>query len=208
LTLWDLLATFASVAGLHDVVVDKRAAAVGLPAMDSISLWDHWLNPNTVPPPRNSIVVGTAPAGGGNSSAGVVQGLLQMRVAGLAAATGPILFKLLRNSIDQSGWTGPLYPNASTNWIGGDAVELCTLPANATFAGKRGCLFNLDVDPGEHIDLESMYPEVVSEMLEMMDAAERTVYLPNRGSDTGEACKKSAVYGGYFGPFLTEADFD
>ena len=191
--------------------------------MDSVNQWDHWVNPTVVPPPRRLVVVGTAPPTAG-STAGVVQGLVQHMVvaaenrtsASAAAernrapgAGGSMrMFKLLRGTIDQAGWTGEIFPNASTNWIGGDAVELCSFPANNTFPGKLGCLFDVEHDPGEHVDLAAAYPDVVNQMVRTMEEMEKTVYLPDRGSDTGQACAKSKEYGGYFGPFLSDADFD
>ena len=117
------------------------------------------------------------------------------------------LFKALRGSIAQSGWTGPVFPNASTNWIGGDAVHACTRPANATSAGKAagkaGCLFELSSDPGEHNDIALLRPDVLAQMLARMDEIEATTYVPDRGADTGEACTAAMARGGYFGPFLS-----
>ena len=83
----------------------------------------------------------------------------------------------------------------------------CTLAANATFAGKAACLFELNSDPGEHNDIAAAHPDVVGAMLARMEEIEATAYVPNRGTDTGEACKAAAARGGYFGPFLTANDF-
>lgn len=268
-TLWDFYATFAYLAGVATgngtlgssakaaaaaagSLADARAARAGLPGVDSINMWPHWVDPTHVPPPREEIAVGTGPtgtstgtstvagdadtrAGTGNSSTWrVVQGLVWPR------------WKLLRGDIAQAGWTGPIYPNRSTNWIGGDAVQHCsgymygggnsgvatdtgsaharTTVTTATKgaagptkghglgagagagvgagAGAGACLYDLSVDTGEHHNVAAAHPSVVKAMLDRMDAIESTVYLPNRGTDTGEACEAADRRRGYFGPFL------
>ena len=125
-TLWDLFATFGAAAGLEPSAyeVDDSAAQQQLPPVDSISMWEHWLNPATVLPPRTELAIGTAPRG--NST--IVQGLIQQR--------GHNLFKALCGSIAQSGWTGQIFSNASTDSIRGDAVHECTISANDTSAGN------------------------------------------------------------------------
>ena len=40
---------------------------------------------------------------------------------------------------------GPVFPNSSTNIVSYGAT-------NCTVGGKRGCLFNLDLDPEERTD--------------------------------------------------------
>ena len=47
-----------------------------------------------------------------------------------------------------------------------------------------------------------MQLEVLAQMLARMDEIEGTVYTPDRGTDTGEACAAALARGGYFGPFL------
>ena len=73
---------------------------------------------------------------------------------------------------------------------------------------QAGLLVRCGTRPGEHVDLAAAYPDVVNQMVRTMEEMEKTVYLPDRGSDTGQACAKSKEYGGYFGPFLSDADFD
>ena len=67
-------------------------------------------------------------------------------------------WKLLRTRNNQTfitggcGWTGPVYPNASTpHWPRLPLAENCG--ANAVLPGERGWLFHIIDDPGEHTDL-------------------------------------------------------
>ena len=68
-TLWDLYATFGSVAGLSAAEAsDAVAAAASLPAVDSIDQWPWWSGV-AVAAPRIELAIGTAAGsshGGGN----------------------------------------------------------------------------------------------------------------------------------------------
>ena len=82
----------------------------------------------------------------------------------------------------------------------------CTdLDTNGAASSKRACLYDVENDPGEHHDVSLQHPDVVDMMLQRLTNAERSVYLPDRGEDTGEACAAAMLRGGYFGPFLTSA---
>lgn len=138
-TLWDLYATFGHLAGLSpaDARSDEAAAAAGLPTVDSIDQWDWWSGKATSPP-RRELPVGTAfgnSHGGGNAfMATSVQALIWDRYAGLE---GGGMVKLIltdpQTPIDEAVWTGPQYPNASSNMSAWDTAMDCS----------RGCLFNL-----------------------------------------------------------------
>eukprot|EP01043_Picozoa_sp_COSAG02_P052174 COSAG02_NODE_5583_length_4212_cov_2.972296_3_plen_149_part_00 len=64
-------------------------------------------------------------------------------------------WKLLTGEVGESGWTGYIYPNAST-------------AAGARIDGRHdcthGCLFNVADDQGEHIDLAREQPARVAAM--------------------------------------------
>ena len=106
-------------------------------------------------------------------------------------------WKLLVGDVAQAGWTGPRYPNASTDWLSQHTVRRCTVPA----AGKRACLYDLARDPGEHVDLAARQPARTAAMLRALWAHNATAYLPDRGADDGAACVAALARGHYWGPF-------
>ncbi len=137
--LWDLYATFGHLAGLSaaDTRSDAAAEAAGLPAIDSVDQWDWWSGKTTVPP-RLELPVGTAfgsSHGGGNAfMATSVQALIWDKST---SSEGGGMIKLIltdpHTPIDEAIWTGPQYPNASSNMSTWDTAVDCS----------HGCLFNL-----------------------------------------------------------------
>mmetsp|Transcript_94667 Transcript_94667/g.203224 ORF Transcript_94667/g.203224 Transcript_94667/m.203224 type:complete len:711 (+) Transcript_94667:54-2186(+) len=73
---------------------------------------------------------------------------------------------------------------------------------------RDGCLFNVEADPSETIDL-AKDPRNTTTMKELLKLRRRLdsvkVFEPDRGSQVFEACKVEASIGGFFGPFV-EAD--
>ena len=74
-----------------------RAAAAGLPPIDSHDLWPY-LSGQARTSPRTELAIGDV---------GQVGGLISVGEGGVG------LVKLLLGELSQSGWTGPVYPNTT-----------------------------------------------------------------------------------------------
>ena len=201
MAVWDAYATFAALAGAE--TTDHRAAAAGLPPVDSINLWPY-LSGKVSHSPRRQVQIGSTtceqPAKPGcinkwgwGDVRTVVQGLIEDR--GDAG-----VWKLLIGRNPMNGWQGPYYPNKTTPahaWSFNEVYD----------CGETGCLFRLDADPSEHTDLKATQPEIASEMLGRMRKLNRTTFSPYRGKgeqdrDVEAACNAAQDrYGGFFGPF-------
>lgn len=110
-------------------------------------------------------------------------------------------YKLIwAQSVQQSGWTGPVYPNASSS----------TSDIWQDLNCSTGCLFNVVTDRGEHIDLAQEQPVRLQAMKERLKEL-RTTFFQN--DDVGQdSCPPSidmpcacwmAInhYGGFLGPY-------
>jgi len=194
--LWDWYATFAELAGVDDF--DHRAAGVGLPPIDSVSLVAALgLSDAVVLQRRNRKAktarmqqqVRTELAIGTPLSAGAMLGGQPLVVQGLIHGS----WKLMFGTLQMSGWQGTTFPNASTNWLAQRDVHDC---------GNAGCLFDLALDPTEHSNVAAQNPDVVVRMRARILALNATAYLPERGVDNGGACRAAIARGLVFGPWL------
>ena len=94
-------------------------------------------------------------------------------------------------------WMGPRYPN-------GSADPKCHRSEDCVATG--GCLYSLENDVSEHVDLASSHPQKLSEMQARLAELQPTVFRPDRGVDTGLADRYARdVHGGYWGPFIFDA---
>jgi len=157
---------------------DEAAARAKLPPIDSFNLWPY-LSGATDTSPRTEVALGDHNV-----------------VDGSTIVTGLILgeYKLLLGPIGQNGWTGPVYPNISTDWNSGLSIEHCAL---------KGCLFNIYDDPTEHVELGDTHPVIRLELHQRLNQIEQTVFSPDRGKVDPEACVAAdGKYGGFWGPWL------
>jgi hypothetical protein len=201
---WDMYATFQAIGGVTDhaqQTLDPRAAAAGLPPVDSLNQWGAWLGGG--PGPRTELPIGTAlgdSGGGGNQyRITTVQGLIQDR-------NGSRMKLLLTDPSEPllglAGWTGPTYPNATCP----PSNCNCSMdPSNScVFADcSRGCLFNLTADQGEHVDLSAELPDILEDMTARIHALNRTCFSPRRGTPSPQGCATALAQGGFWGPFVT-----
>lgn len=179
----DWYTTFCALAGVDPT--DDKGGAAGLPPVDGHDMWPLLSGANSTSP-RTEVVIGSAGVDGSQYHDGdtVVQALIR--------ADG---YKLMWGSVEQNIWTGPFYPNASTNWVNTPAD--CGLPSNAT------CLFNVLTDPTEHVNLASVQPGVVADMQARIAELQAGVFSPQRGAPGHGACGVAHTqWKGFVGPFL------
>jgi hypothetical protein len=185
----DIYSTFCALAGIDPT--DERAAAAGLPPIDGVDQWP-FLSGATTTPPRVEVAVGSDATEANLNQLGnmtVVQGLVR--------ADG---YKLLIGETGQNIWTGPKYPNASTNWD--DVPYHCGVPSTPP-VGKGGCLFNILTDPTEHDDIAAANPAIVAEMYARILELQKTAFSPDRGHVTPLACDAATEkWLGFWGPFV------
>eukprot|EP00756_Hemistasia_phaeocysticola_P054128 Hpha_TRINITY_DN30070_c0_g1::TRINITY_DN30070_c0_g1_i1::g.21442::m.21442/K12375/ARSI_J; arylsulfatase I/J len=180
--LWDIYATFCGVAGVD--THDAMAAAAGLPPVDSVNLWPAWSGNDTELYPRAELAIGGALGsshGGGNKPlTTTVEGIIYHH------------YKLLWGSFDEAIWTGPQFPNKTSN------PSAWTTTANCS----AGCLYNLIADPTEHNDIAADNPALVAQLKQRILAINLTAFSPNRGSISPSACSvATGQYRGFWGPF-------
>ena len=102
-------------------------------------------------------------------------------------------YKILTGNMEQAGWTGPVYPN-TTKTSGISAVEHC---------GNTGCLYDIQQDPEEHVNLAAKMPDVLKEMQKKLAMYAASRFNPDRGNKWPGACDKATkTYNGYWGPFI------
>lgn len=181
---------------LADTLVDSRAVEAGLPDYDSIDQWGVIAGSEGPDyKPRQEVIIGDTSTvefnGDGDTLVGGV-----LRADGFKVLLGAHS-KLFR--IGQDVMTGPLYPNASTpTYFMPDLVM-----RKCGRSKEDGCLFNVFDDPSEEHNLAETNPDVFKELISRIDELQKTVYSPDRGKKSGDACDiATGDYGGFWGPFL------
>mmetsp|Transcript_100598 Transcript_100598/g.288277 ORF Transcript_100598/g.288277 Transcript_100598/m.288277 type:complete len:575 (-) Transcript_100598:574-2298(-) len=198
-TLWDWYATFARLAG--EDPTDLVAEEAGLPAIDSVDVWDY-LSGAVDYSPRREMPVG-APSGWHDVWGGVK---LNTSVVGIiyddrnhTTGTGG-LWKLLVNGESMAIWQGPKYPNATSAAGFG---ELGLSPEAIFEDCNEGCLYKLDEDPHEISDIADQYPDLLAELQAKSQAYNETVFSPDRGTAQTIACDAAqGPWANFWGPFL------
>jgi arylsulfatase B len=201
----DWFATLCELGGVS--AVDTRAAAAGLPPVDSLSMVDVLMGRNDTSP-RVELALGTPAVDARGVQRGVVGGLIQWP------------WKLLLGDVQMGGWQGPRFPNASTDTHCFDALSVLAskepipcAPACLCIAhcGSTGCLFNLEDDPTEHTDVAEREPAMARRLLTRARALNSTtlapahggLYNPDRGVRQAAACKQAqGANSGFWGPFM------
>ena len=227
-TAWDWYATFSAFAGVDPT--DHRAAAAGLPPIDSV---DHsaMIMGTNLSHARLELPIGTEPRASTNAGAkpcGSYHPSSDRWSRRMNRALGrhgyPLMFqgggpppaandtcttlsgliwdegkaglwKLLTGDVQQDMFTGPHYPNSSTDEVSNNFVGHC----------GSGCLFNLLDDPLEKHDFahDAAHAARLQAMTARLNALAATAFNPDRGVVDPLACDKSMkpVSDGGYGDF-------
>lgn len=202
LTCWDWYATFCGLAGVSPA--DLPAAAAGLPPIDSVDQLPYILGRNATPP-RTVVELGV-PITPGVSGGGFKYNLDNGRVFVGGVVTKR--WKLLLGAQFEAVWTGPFYPNAST-WqdlpvdCGGGLPFPGPPPASRPL---HGCLFDMENDPTEHVNVAEANLDVVAALNATIAEAQMSVITYRHGTIDPAAC--AAAYNssrdGVIGPWLAD----
>jgi len=182
---WDWFATIAKLAGVADIT-DHRAAAAGLPPLDSLDMWPL-ITGKVEHSPRSELAIGDATNQKNPHvlSPTLVGGLIQGK------------YKLIVGYLESSGWCGPTFPNSSSSWDPSATWQTC---GNTT---ETGCLYDILSDPGEHVNLAQTEPDVYEKMLARMGELQKGVFSPDRGTMDWSVCELGKKrWGGFWGPFV------
>lgn len=180
----DFYATFCALAGVD--AHDARAAAAGLPPVDSLDLSAVLLGTNESSP-RTEVPIGGSD---GSDHAG------NTLVAGLIDAQG---WKLILGNVDPAFFQGPVYPNTSTAASPEPHLK-CGDPNDGS---GKGCLFNVLTDPYELDDVAAEQPARVKALRARIAELQAGVYNPNRGKGDKTMCTAGLEkHAGFLGPWL------
>ena len=164
----DWYGTLCSLAGID--AFDDRAAAAGLPPVDSLNVWPY-LTGTSARSPRSTVPVGKSC-------------LISENWKLITAATQP------------GFWQGPRFPNSSS-------VEL------QAPACSGGCLFDVEQDPTEQVNLYQERPDVVESMSSQLEELKEAFFENN--DKFVKSCPENVIncacwlahhrYGGFLGPY-------
>jgi hypothetical protein len=101
-----------------------------------------------------------------------------------------------------STWTGTVWPNLT--YPDFEVIEDCGDPLGVLSPNGTGCLFDLSLDPTEHVNIAAEQPDVVDRLRALVTQAQKTVFAPLRGeADVSGVCRQSVDgYHGFLGPFV------
>lgn len=193
--IWDWYSTYAFLAGVDPT--DHAAAAMGLPAVDSISAWPVLEGQGSA---RSEVEVGDTSAIYYNGDGDTLVGGLIWR----DNRTAGKLVKVLVGAADmalripQDVTTGRIYPNGT--FFSQLHVRRCGRTP------ERGCMFDIEQDPTETTNLatEPGFTGLFFAMLARIDELQQTVYSPVRGWRADPAACEQALGAndGFWGPWL------
>uniref|UniRef100_A0A7S3YS59 Sulfatase N-terminal domain-containing protein n=2 Tax=Lotharella globosa TaxID=91324 RepID=A0A7S3YS59_9EUKA len=184
---WDWYATFAELGGVDPV--DKRAQDAKLPPIDSISMVDVILGRNSeqldeeeehrgsVVEPRRELLLGTAGCEGWSEpGCRFPQKYKGYTVGGVIRSDG---LKLLIGDHAQAQWTGPQYPNRTSQHSSCFKYDMKT--ASCVLACEPACVFNVTEDPQERRNIANELPaEVIQDLLQRVEEGHKGSFFPSR----------------------------
>eukprot|EP01061_Rhynchopus_euleeides_P001455 TRINITY_DN1102_c3_g1_i2.p1 TRINITY_DN1102_c3_g1~~TRINITY_DN1102_c3_g1_i2.p1 ORF type:complete len:509 (+),score=200.48 TRINITY_DN1102_c3_g1_i2:67-1593(+) len=105
-------------------------------------------------------------------------------------------YKIITGIQTMSGWTNQTFPAAGEHQPGmfNMWTENCTL----------GCLYDIIEDPEERNELSEEQPDILREMMELLQEANKLIFRPDRGEQDPAACDAAQdLYDGRYGPWVT-----
>ena len=152
----DWYSTFSTLAGV-DPADDKASGHPGIPAIDSIDLWDAIAS--GTPTNRTTIVLSVAKGtqwdqveGGGGSDEAIIV----------------FPYKYVKGKQKGMGvWTGKVHPNATATLVDNDP------------GCPDGCIFNIESDPTEHINLAPAQPDLLQKLKAQLAKEAEGAYQTN-----------------------------
>jgi arylsulfatase I/J len=158
----DFYATYCGLAGgaADFCAADAHAAASGLPPVDSLDMWPWWSGAAAASP-RAEVAV-------------------DVRGRSLALVSGD--WKLLTGPQAGAGWTGPVYPNATS------ADPAAVNPYDQVRQCGDGCLFDVAADPTEQHDVAAAHPDVVATMTARLAQLAPSFYSNNETGTDSPLC--------------------
>lgn len=168
----DMYATFARLAGVDPT--DERAAAAGLPPIDSVDMVD--------------VLFGNAAVS--NRTELVLAAGQDLNSAALIWQKNGKLFKLIRGTEGNAFYPGPTTPNGTTEQF----------PAKTSC--PNGCMFEHTTDEVEHIDVTAAHPDRYQKMLARMAELDAEVFQePNSENKNPRATAVGNSLGGWWAPW-------
>lgn len=180
----DYYATLCAVAGLSAAFCaeDARAAAAGLPPIDSRNVWSLVTGQDATPT-RTELPIDAS-----------------VLLTAASPSSGP-WWKLFTSArVSGAGRTAPVFPNASSSDPEGEALA----------CRPGGCLFDVWGDPTESQDVAAAHPDIVAAMGARLAALAEAFYS-NQDSGGTSLCPAGTadclcwaaehLHGGALGPF-------
>lgn len=132
-------------------------------------------------------------------------------------------YKLVLGKQAYAAWQGELYPNCSTIEgakldqgpaftelkifnVGIELGDTEEMQDKITWVEdcKDGCLFNVEEDPTEHVNLaaDAGHADILNKLKADLEELNKGIFRPLRGVVASvEACENGVAIGGYYGPF-------
>lgn len=171
----DWYPTFIALAGGDPTDENAR----GVPAVDGVDMWPY-LSGNVSASPREEILGASEPNPG--RKFGASPWWHGWMIAGD--------YKLILGLQSYAMWMAPVYPNSTTN----HALEV-------PFECGSGCLFNIQTDPSERVNLAASMPSKLEELQEMFRARNATRFeAPTIPVDPTVCNSYVSAHHGFLGP--------
>mmetsp|Transcript_71012 Transcript_71012/g.125817 ORF Transcript_71012/g.125817 Transcript_71012/m.125817 type:complete len:699 (-) Transcript_71012:9-2105(-) len=200
----DIYATLAEIAGVDSA--DHRAAEMGLPPIDSLSMWSVISHINTTSP-RTEVPLATPSLKWGNPRT-APHGPRAREWSYHDNSAGALImgsYKLIVGVNPNAVWTGTISPNNTNpphDEKGWDSVEV---DCGDAAENVTGCLFNIWDDPSERENLAKSpaHQGILFTLQRRYLEIASTVYDPDRGDAFNpDACAAYNSLNGFVGPYL------